>query len=262
MKVLDLFSGIGGFSLGLERAGFETVAFCEIEEYPRKILKKHWPDIYIHDDVKTLSYIKEGDEPDDWILYDSKINHEIIRGAIDVICGGFPCQDLSISGYQAGIEAERSGLWQEYKRLIREIKPKFALMENVTNLLAGECGMWFGKFLRDLAEIGYDAEWHCIPASYIGACHTRDRVWILAYPVGFLPQRGSEGPVFRQRHLQIKSRRSIKRFSQRSDLPASRFCSGDDGVPNKTPRLKALGNAVVPQIPEAIGRAILEIESS
>ena len=94
LRLLDTFAGIGGFSLGFERTGhFETVAFCEIENYPRQILAKNWPDIYIHDDIQTLDYTREGDEPDDWMLFDTEADHEIVRGPIDVISGGFPCQE-------------------------------------------------------------------------------------------------------------------------------------------------------------------------
>lgn len=223
----------------------ETVAFCEIEKYPQSILKKHWPDVPIFKDIRKLN--KE-------VLNDAGIK------SIDVICGGFPCQDLSIAGKQKGIEAERSGLWSEYKRLIGEIRPRYAIMENVTNLLSGGGGQWFGRLLRDLAEVGYDAEWHCIPASYIGACHTRDRVWIVAYPYSFMLERGAQKPIFRQQHLQIEPSGRFEKFRTRSDLPSSRFCSHDDGVSERASKLKALGNAVVPQIPELIGRAIMQID--
>lgn len=158
MKVLDLFSGIGGFSLGLERAGMETVAFCEIEEFPRKVLKKHWPDVPIFEDVRDLT----GN----------------MVGSVDVICGGFPCQDISTAGKGAGINGSRSGLWKEYHRLIGEIRPSWAIIENVSALRS----KGLITVLQNLSEIGYDAEWHCIPASYIGALHRRDRIWIVAYP--------------------------------------------------------------------------------
>ena len=138
MKVLDLFSGIGGFSLGLERAGMETVAFCEIDTFCQKVLRKHWPGIPIFEDVRSLDY----------------------DGAVDVICGGFPCQDLSTSGKQSGIEGNRSGLWAEMFRIISSLQPKYIIIENVANLLNGEKGRWFAKLLNDLASVGYDAEWH------------------------------------------------------------------------------------------------------
>lgn len=163
MKVLDLFSGIGGFSLGLERAGMETVAFCEYDEHAQQVLKKHWPDVPIHKDIKEL----DANE---------------YRGTVDVVCGGFPCQDLSTAGKQKGFSGERSSLYGEMLRIIGECRPRFAIFENVTGLLTGESGRWFAQFLYDLASIGYDAEWHCISASYIGAPHHRDRVWVIAYP--------------------------------------------------------------------------------
>ena len=166
MNVLDLFSGIGGFSLGLERAGMKTVAFCEIEPYCRAVLKKHWPDVPIYDDVRTLT--------------SERLRADGITD-IDVICGGFPCQDISAAGKQAGIDGGRSGLWGELARIIGDVRPRYAIVENVSALLSGDSGRWFGRVLGDLAAIGYDAEWHCIPASAVGAPHRRDRVWIISY---------------------------------------------------------------------------------
>lgn len=161
LRVLDLFSGIGGFSLGLERAGgFETVAFCEIEPYPRAVLKKHWPHVPCYDDVRTLTA--------DRLAADGI--------TVDVICGGFPCQDISLAGKGAGLAGERSGLWSEYARLIGELRPSFVIVENVAALL----GRGLGDVLGDLAALGYDAEWHCVPAAAVGAPHRRDRVWIVA----------------------------------------------------------------------------------
>lgn len=168
LKILDLFSGIGGFSLGLEATGgFETAAFCEIEEYPRKVLNKHWPDVPIYEDVRNVTA--------------ERLRSDGI-GRIDVVTGGFPCQDLSVAGKQAGINGERSGLWGELCRIIGDIRPSYAIVENVTALISGDNGRWFGKVLGDLAEIGYDCEWHCISASELGAHHHRDRVWIICYP--------------------------------------------------------------------------------
>jgi DNA-cytosine methyltransferase len=179
-EVLDLFSGIGGFSLGLERTGgFKTAAFCEIEEFPRRVLKKHWPDVPIYKDVRELNAQRLADD-----------------GIIpDVITGGFPCQDISVAGKQGGIEAERSGLWSELCRLIGDIRPRFAIVENVSNLLSGpseQRGGWFGKVLGDLAEIGFDAEWEVISAKDVGCPHLRERVWIVAYPNGPRSWSGSE----------------------------------------------------------------------
>lgn len=160
MKVLDLFSGIGGFSLGLERAGMDTVAFCEISPVCRHLLAHHWPGVPCFGDVTTLT----GEQV----------------GPVDVICGGFPCQDISFAGKGAGLAGERSGLWREYARLVRELRPAFVIVENVAALL----GRGLGDVLGDLAALGYDAWWDCIPASAVGAPHRRDRLWIVAYARG------------------------------------------------------------------------------
>jgi len=251
LKVLDLFSGIGGFSLGLERTGgFETVAFCEIEPFPRKVLKKHWPEVPQYEDVTKLT--------------GAILAADGIEG-IDIITGGFPCQDISIAGKRAGIEdGTRSGLWSECIRLVSDIRPDFALFENVTELLNGPSerpGGWFSRILTDLAEVGYDAEWHDIPASYIGAWHRRGRTWVLAYTNKISGQQGrSEKPILSQRYVQEQSTGSFARWTGRSNLPKSRICGRFDGVPEVPHRIAALGNAVVPQIPELIGYAILEAE--
>jgi len=161
LNVLDIFSGIGGFSIGLEASGLQTVAFCEINPFCRKILTRHWPSVPIFTDITT-------------------INKEDLKtlSRIDVIAGGFPCQDISVAGKQKGITAKRSGLWKEFMRLINEIRPKYAIIENVANLRS----KGLISVLQDLWEIGYNAEWHCIPASAFGAPHRRDRIWIIAHP--------------------------------------------------------------------------------
>lgn len=261
MRVLDLFSGIGGFSLGLERAGMKTVAFCEIEEFPRKVLKKHWPEVPIYEDVRTLTAAR---------LASDGIS-------VDVICGGFPCQDISNAGNKAGITGERSGLWKEYARLIGEIRPQFAIMENVSALLY----RGLGDVLGDLAEVGYDAEWHCISASYVGAPHRRDRIWIVAYPMqrsgsaesweqqgerAEVVDSGRSGNVadshgaqreggWLSRRIYQEHRNSIRSSWWEVEPALGRVANG---VPNQSHRLKAIGNAVVPQIPELIGKAIME----
>jgi DNA (cytosine-5)-methyltransferase 1 len=297
-NVLDLFSGIGGFSLGLERTGgFRTVAFCEIDRYCRQVIAKHWPDIPCYEDVQELT--KE------------RLQEDGI--SVDVICGGFPCQDISTAGKRAGIKGTRSGLWSEYARLIRELRPSFIIVENVAALL--HRGM--DTVLGDLASIGYDAEWHCISASSIGAPHQRDRVWIVAYhhsgsehARSFNAEMGRTSQVVadskrmqrqaagRGAHEEGQSLHSTIRSQSTSSarpgrkalantrltrLPTSRSesertdriisgrstATGDwwtsepsmgrmvNGVPKRVDRLRALGNAVVPQIPEIIGHAIL-----
>lgn len=290
MKVLDLFSGIGGFSLGLERAGMETVAFCEISPVCRHLLAHHWTDVPCFDDVTTLT----GEQV----------------GPIDVICGGFPCQDISLAGKGAGLAGERSGLWREYARLVRELRPAFVIVENVAALL----GRGLGDVLGDLAALGYDAWWDCIPASAVGARHRRDRLWIVAYARG--QQHKGYGDALRReiaaglsranhvadanlarlerRHSeslrqrlgewasrtrdpsmadaeserrgeagQHRSDQSSERSGRGSGSIASQWFAEPDvgrvahGVPARVDRLHGLGNAVVPQIPEILGRAII-----
>jgi DNA (cytosine-5)-methyltransferase 1 len=247
LKVLDLFSGIGGFSLGLERTGgFETVAFCEIEPFPHKVLAKHWPGVPIYEDVRTLT--------------GQRLAADGI--AVDVITGGFPCQDISVAGKRGGLgEGTRSGLWSEIIRLASELRPKFIIVENVAALLSGpseQPGRWFGRVLGDLAECGYDAEWRNIPASFIGAWHRRERVWLVAYPNEIGREGQPRKPLEWQRQVTCQSLRGSQGWPGRSALSASRFCRADDAIPGRVDRLEALGNAVVPQIPELIGRAILD----
>ena len=272
LSVLDLFSGIGGFSLGLERTGgFKTVAFCEIEPYCRAVLRKHWPDVPCFEDVRTLTAADVG--------------------AADVICGGFPCQDISNAGKMAGIEGQRSGLWSEYARLVGELRPSYVIVENVAALL----GRGIDRVLGDLAALGFDAEWHCIPASAIGAPHFRDRVWIVAYPdshgsqkraddernssketsgqqargegVGSFPPNGVCANTERGERSLGGALGRIRRIFQ--SIPRNRawkitsepvLARRADGIPNRLDRLAAIGNAVLPDIPEIIGRAILEAE--
>jgi len=236
VRVLDLFSGIGGFSLGLERAGMQTVAFCEIEPYCQAVLKKHWPDVPIYSDIRTLT--------GDTLARDGI--------AVDVICGGFPCQDISDAGKRAGIAGERSGLWWEFARLISELRPRFVIVENVAALL--DRGM--GEVLGGLAALRYDAVWDCISAHDVGLPHERDRVFIVANP------SESKGlPSLRNTGLcPVPDRVSDWADWARKQWPEteSRVCRIDDGIPNRSQRVEALGNAVVPQIPEMIGRAIMQ----
>lgn len=240
LKVLDLFSGIGGFSLGLERTGgFETVAFCEIEPFPRKVLAKHWPEVPCYDDVRTLTA--------------ERLAADGI--AVDVICGGFPCQDLSSSGSGLGLKGERSGLWYEYARLIGEIRPRFVIVENSPELL----DRWLGDILKTLASFGMYAEWHCIPAGAFGAPHRRDRIWIIAYAAR--ERQPKSGRYINAVNKTPDAYRQADRFVdffQRTAMPY--VCGGHDGLPFyvDSEAVTALGNAVVPQIPELIGNAILE----
>ena len=260
LRVLDLFSGIGGFSLGLERTGgFDTVAFCEIEPFPRKVLAKHWPEVPCYEDV-------------------TKLTGNILKRdgiSVDVITGGFPCQDISCAGKQAGIkEGTRSGLWSEIVRLIGELSPRYVIVENVAALLSGpseQRGGWFGRILGDLAECGYDAEWENIPAASVGAFHRRERVWLMAYPKqikrlcpvfsGHDAAQGAWGktPFWMSNGVRSEVGSSMPSvFRKGVDQPHHNGMV--NGVSDWPHRLAACGNAVVPQIPELIGRAILNAE--
>jgi DNA (cytosine-5)-methyltransferase 1 len=251
LRVLDLFSGIGGFSLGLERTGgFETVAFCEIEDFPRRVLAKHWPEVPCYHDVRELTAER---------LATDGITE------IQVITGGFPCQDLSASGKQGGLSSRRSGLWSEIIRLVGEIRPKFIIVENVSNLLAGNGGAWFATVLADLASVGLDAEWHCIEAANVGLPHGRDRVWILAYPHGERRRSLVESQQIRSAAVNNQSLeegwsntfRLLPNVDRLFSGASGRLERNDDGLSEGLGQLKGYGNAVVPQIPEMIGHAIL-----
>jgi site-specific DNA-cytosine methylase len=159
LRLLDTFSGIGGFSYAAERivGGYKTIAFVEREPFCQKILRKHWPDVPIHDDITTFSPAP---------------------GSADVVCGGFPCQDISAAGKQAGIkEGTRSGLFYELMRVVRLVGPQYVVLENVAAITSNGLDTVLGT----LAEAGFDAEWACIPAADVGACHRRDRWWCVAY---------------------------------------------------------------------------------
>lgn len=232
LRVLDLFSGIGGFSLGLERAGMRTVRFCEIDPYCRKVLAKHWPDVPCHDDVITMQFEK---------------------GEADVICAGFPCQDISVARPGAGLAGARSGLFRELVRAVRLVRPKYIIVENVAGLLA----RGLGAVLGELAPLGYDAQYDCIPAAAVGAPHRRDRVWIVAQ----VPH--APGP----RWHGARTERSAEEVTPRPlcKLARSDWWQSEPGifrvaygVPNRLDRLKSLGNSLVPQIAELIGRSIME----
>lgn len=265
MYVADLFSGVGGFSLGLEwTKEFKTVLFCENDKSCHKVLKKHWPDIPIYDDIKkvTIEKIKKDKIP-----------------KIDIVTGGFPCQDISQAGKGKGIKASRSGLWSEMCRLISEIRPKYAIVENVQALLH----RGLESVLGDLAEIGYDAEWHCIPASAIGAPHQRDRIWIIAYSSSQQRTWKTISKTNRCNTRKKISHSNSKRFTRKKNNRNNKDMDNErptllcderwwriesklgrvaHGISNRMVRLRQLGNSVVPQIPYLIGMSILEKEKT
>lgn len=246
LRVLSLFAGIGGFDLGLERTGgFETVAVCEIDEFPRRVLAKHWPEVPCYHDVRELTA--------DTLRRDGI--------TVDVLTGGFPCQDISIAGPGAGIDGSRSGLWRELVRIIGEVRPRYAIIENSPKLRSRGLEVLLGA----LDALGYDAEWHCIPAAHVGAPHRRDRVWIIAYRKGY--PLGTHPNLLRPHPSNMHVGGGTELRDEQERVPGSlAWWSSEpelervvDGVPSRldVARIKAVGNAVVPFIPEMIGRAIL-----
>ena len=255
MRVGSLFAGIGGFDLGLERAGMSVAWQSEIDPYASAVLRKHWPDVPNLGDIRNIR-----NPP-----------------TVDVLCGGFPCQDISVAGKGAGIEGERSGLWREYARIIGEVRPRFVVVENVAALL----GRGLGRVLGDLSEIGYDAEWHCISAAHVGAPHIRERIWIVAYPDPMRelqPQGGEQDQRGRigDRREDVADPHNSRRIKQwRPFAIREEFVAAErggwwraepdvgrvaDGIPARVDRIRCLGNAIVPQIAEIIGRAIVAAE--
>ncbi len=234
LRVGSLFSGIGGIDLGLERAGFTITWQCEKDPWCRKILTKHWPEVPKYEDVQTLD--AQTVEP------------------VDLLAGGFPCQDLSVAGKQAGLkEGTRSGLWFEFARLIRALRPRYVLVENVSGILANHA---LGRVLGDLAECGYDSEWDCISASSIGAPHPRERYWVCAYPASL----GSpEGPQFFRVLPETIGRNRGAWNGRRVDQPG--ILRMAYGVSHRVDRLRGLGNSVVPQIVQWIGQQIMNVHT-
>ena len=227
MRVLDLFSGIGGFSLGLERAGMETVAFCEIDPYCRAVLNKHWPHVPCYDDVRVLPAI----------------------GGIDLICGGFPCQPFSVAGKQRGADDDRH-LWPAMLEVIRSERPTWVLGENVTGLINLE----LDRVLFDLEAEGYACRTFVIPACAVGAPHRRERLWIVAHAERHEQPRkesrhGATGRMGRQQQPVA--------WDRDWESALREFRGMDDGLSYRVDRVDTLRNAVVPQIPEIIGRAIM-----
>ena len=262
----SLFAGIGGIDLGLEWAGFETAWFCEQDEYCQKILARHWPGVPCFPDVRGI------DEN---------------AARVDVLAGGFPCQPVSTAGRRLAQDDPR-WLWPEFARLIRLLRPRGVLLENVPGLLTAG----FGNVLGDLAESGYDAEWDCIPAAAAGAPHRRDRVFIIATPrpvadAALMLSNGSDHYASQcpQPSAVSKSRNrswpapmadansagsqgrgpgwtTANRAGQSGIWPAEPAVGRvANGIPNRVDRLRALGNAVVPQVAEIVGRRLREVIS-
>jgi DNA (cytosine-5)-methyltransferase 1 len=291
VQVLDLFSGIGGFSLGLKRAGMETIGFCEIDPFCRKVLAKHWPDVTVHTDIRSL----DGKD---------------YKGRAEIICGGFPCQPFSQAGKRRGTEDDRH-LWPEMLRIISEVRPTWVIGENVIGIVKME----LDSILSDLEGEGYQTRAFIIPACGIDAPHKRDRVWIIAHANSEGESDGpiNEGPRPRQLELMADPNSGFSTVTQQavqagratiissskdvadseservqrlwssgeqkphtyggqklslcgSERPRPAYWEAEpgmgrvvDGIPNRVDRIKGLGNAVVPMVVEVIGNAIMEI---
>jgi DNA (cytosine-5)-methyltransferase 1 len=264
IKHLDLFSGIGGFSLAAQWVGgIETTQFVEINPFCQKVLAKNFPGISIHDDITTFS---------------------VDAGDYDLITAGFPCQPHSEAGKRKASEDDRD-LWPETYRIICEVRPRWVVLENVRGLLSSESGRFFGGILRDLATAGFDAEWAIVSCADLGGSHRRDRVWIVAYPKDVRLQGRNESsvgewvPESRLRSEFAGSGDSDeKRINSNADrqrckkhhssavtvwerqlagvastfrmprLSQPAIHRGDDGIPDRVDRVKSLGNSIVPQV--------------
>jgi DNA (cytosine-5)-methyltransferase 1 len=294
VNVGSLFSGIGGFDLGFERAGMRISWQVELDPYCRAVLARHFPDAARFADVREVG---AGD-----------------LVPVDLVCGGFPCQDLSAAGRGAGIDGARSGLWTEFARIVRELRPQYVVVENVPSLLTGKGKRWdrgpIGRVLGDLAEARYDAEWARLSAREFGAPHLRNRIWIVAYPARNAEAGAAAKPRPERQRARPRGQRSRaaeladadqRRRPGRAEAEGSRGSGVEaadahaagrseqrlaepepapdpavergrwwatepgvgrvaDGVPHRVDRLAALGNALVPQIGEWIGRRILDYE--
>ena len=235
--------------MGLERTGFfETRWQIEIDPYASAVLAKHWPNVQRFSDITTVS-----NPP-----------------TVDVICGGFPCQDVSVAGARAGLEGKRSTLWSELFRLVCEVRPRWLVAENVPGLLANDDGRFMGAILRDLASIGFDAEWGVLSAGAMGAAHLRRRVFILAYPHGVRRHRLAQNQEVG--HSGLHQQNTQEWFDPSTDLhlpmvsiqsvPNSGIRRNDDGVSEGLDGLRCYGNAVAPPVAQRIGEMILAYEAS
>jgi DNA (cytosine-5)-methyltransferase 1 len=239
MKVLSLFSGVGGLELGLERAGMTTVGQVELDPYCRSILATHWPEVPRHDDVTTTPAWWAGRQ----------------RPRVDVVCGGFPCQPFSTAGLRRGMGDPR-WLWPAMADVVRSVRPRYVVVENVAALLRDVDA--FGWLLGDLADLGFDAEWSVLSACAVGAPHPRERVFLVAYPQG--------GDGERPLHLQAAMEsgragaRAARRHARRLGwLPEPGVGRVAHGLPKQlvAPDLHAFGNAVVPQVSALVGELVI-----
>jgi DNA (cytosine-5)-methyltransferase 1 len=250
LTVGSLFSGIGGLDLGLERAGMRVVWQSEIDPYACRVLAKHWPEVPNHGDIKRI----------DWATVEP----------VDVICGGYPCQPFSLASPTRRGKDDPRHLWPWVRDAISALRPRYAILENVR----GHLTLGGISVITDLAFIGYDAEWRIVPASGLGARHKRDRIIIVTYPHRQSQPNGANddttqrlvanaggswrsgrGIAFKSNDEEVRehARRSAKYWQIEPDV--GRVANG---IPNRVDRLRGLGNAVVPQVAEYIGRLVME----
>jgi DNA (cytosine-5)-methyltransferase 1 len=247
MRVLDLFSGIGGFSLASHWAGMTTAAFCEIDPFCQKVLNKNFPGVPIYDDVRTVT--KEQLEKDG-VVSDTR--------GIDLVTGGIPCQSFSFAGKRRGKEDERY-LWPEMFRITRELRPSWVLVENVTGFI----DLALDDVLDDLESEGYATQSLILSAQAIGAPHRRERIWIVGYSNSKpkLQTNSSFGSIGSKWETWEVASRELGRTSPRTywEENQSPVCGVDDGISGglDKDRLKALGNTVVPQVVYPILKAIM-----
>lgn len=243
MKLLDLFAGIGGFSLAAHWLGWETIAFVEKDEFCQKVLRKNFNGVPIYDDIREF-------------------NGKQFAGTVDVICGGFPCQDISIAGKQAGLEGKRSGLWFEMLRIVEEVRPSYCVIENVAQFVR----LGLDDVLDGMESANYASQPFIIPACSLGAWHQRERVWVVSHDM--LSRRvrnGRSGRTGRRFTGETETTGyGWSRASQRNVLWDTEPAMGRVvyGIPDQSHRINRLGNAIVPQIAYEIFKAIEHAENS
>lgn len=242
MRHGSLFTGIGGFDLAADWMGYGTVFQVEIDEFCTKILEKHWPNVKRYKDIRKFDGTK-------------------YRGAIDIISGGFPCQPFSQAGKRQG-EKDNRYLWPEMFRVIKEVKPTFVVGENVVSLISLENGKILERIFFDLENEGYTVESFIIPACSIGAWHRRDRIWIIAYTDKYRLSWKLRQLSSTQKEKEKYFKTLFTQIWERNNLSESSIIRTNDGIPNRMDRLKALGNAIVPQIAYELFKAIDEINNT
>lgn len=249
MNHIGLFEGIGGFSLAARWMGWDTIAWCEWNEFCQKTLSYHFPNAIGHGDI-------------------TKTDFTIYRGKCDILTGGWPCQDNSkarqVSKNGRGLSGEKSSKFYEFERTFCEIRPKYIIGENVSNVLTINGGHDFNYILSSLARMGYNAEWKTVRASDIGAPHHRERLYLVAYPNSIRLQENQSFFRYVQAEEREKERRIVAgatclvRERWAVEPPVLRM---DDGVSDRIPKIEALGNALIPDIPFLIFKAIEEFEN-